>query len=206
MNRTDHFDAKAATWDDDPMRRDRARTVAAAIAEAVSLRAPMRALDFGSGTGLLGRALLPSVGEVVFADPSEGMRRELRRHLEEDGVLDSTRVVDPRELSGLGTYDLVASLMTLHHLPDVPASITELAGLVSAGGWLALSDLDLEDGSFHSGDEGPVHHGFDREELGELLRARGLTPTMARTVFTIEKSVAGREREYPVFLLLARKD
>lgn len=206
MGPKDSFDAKAASWDDDPMRRERARTVARAIAEIVPLHAGMRVLDFGSGTGLLGRALLPEVKKVVFADPSEGMRRELHRRLDEMGALDRGEVVDPEELGEAGDYDLVASLMTLHHLPDVPASIARLAGLLQTGGWLALSDLDREDGSFHTEDSGPVHHGFDRPELSELMRARGLTPTADRTAFTIEKIVEGRRREYPVFLLVARKD
>lgn len=204
MNAADSFDAKAATWDDDPMRRRRAATVADAIAGEISLHDRMRVLDFGCGTGLLGRQWLGTVGEVVFADPSSGMREEVLRRLEEEGGTAATRVVDPAALEEHAPFDLVASLMALHHVRDVEATIDRLGRCLSAGGWLALSDLDREDGSFHRQDEGFVHQGFERTELEAILRSVGLTPRRSRTAFTIEKEIEGEPRRYPVFLILAQ--
>ena len=66
------FDERARDWDT-PERRARAEVVAAAIRSAVPLRPDMRAIEVGAGTGLLGLALTNDVGELVLADPSEGM-------------------------------------------------------------------------------------------------------------------------------------
>ncbi|MEJ2205248.1 MAG: class I SAM-dependent methyltransferase, partial [Gemmatimonadota bacterium] len=79
------FDQKAGTWDDDPGRAARAAEVARLIVARIPLRPEMHALDFGSGTGLLGFHLLSQVASVTFADPSEGMLREVERKLRAKG-------------------------------------------------------------------------------------------------------------------------
>ena len=82
---TDHFDKKAQTWDLDPVRAARAVEVARQIMERVEPTRDMDVLDFGSGTGLLGFQLLPHVASVTFADPSEGMLREVTAKLRAAG-------------------------------------------------------------------------------------------------------------------------
>ena len=70
MTTTD-FDARAATWDDDPAKVERARAVAEAIARSVPLARSMRALEYGAGTGLVSFVLRDRLGEVTLADLSE---------------------------------------------------------------------------------------------------------------------------------------
>ena len=70
---TSDFDARAATWDDDPAKVDRAQAVADAIVGSVSLTGTMRALEYGCGTGLLSFMLLPRLGRITLADVSDGM-------------------------------------------------------------------------------------------------------------------------------------
>ena len=72
----------------------------------------------------------------------------------------------PAPVSGL---DLVVSSMVLHHLPDVAAAFRRLRACLSVGGWIAVADLDAEDGSFHSDRTGVFHNGFDRQTVLEWL-------------------------------------
>ena len=67
------FDARAATWDDDPTKVARARAIADAILREVPLAASMDALEYGAGTGLLGFMLRDRVADLTLADVSDGM-------------------------------------------------------------------------------------------------------------------------------------
>jgi SAM-dependent methyltransferase len=200
------FDDKAATWDDDPARVARAAEVAGRILEGIPLTGDMHLLDFGSGTGLLGFNLLPHVASVAFADPSEGMLAGVAAKLreQEDG-LGSVYRLDPSALTLPEHYDAAVSLMTLHHVPDPAAAVRLLAEHLRPGGWLALCDLDVEDGSFHEDPDEDVHHGFDRAELVALAESAGLDRVDISTAFTIRVERDDAVREYPLFLLTARR-
>jgi ubiquinone/menaquinone biosynthesis C-methylase UbiE len=67
------FDDKARTWDSDPIKRERALAVAAAIRQRVPLARDWRALEYGCGTGLLSFALHAELGQMTLADSSSGM-------------------------------------------------------------------------------------------------------------------------------------
>ena len=47
-------------------------------------------------------------------------------------------------------FDLVYTLMTLHHIPDTAKILGSFQALLQPGGVLCIADLDKEDGSFHS--------------------------------------------------------
>src|SRR6186713_3172312 len=70
---TSDFDARAATWDDDPTKIERAQAVANAIVRHVSLTGAMNAMEYGCGTGLLSFMLRPRLGRITLADVSDGM-------------------------------------------------------------------------------------------------------------------------------------
>ena len=59
-------------------------------------------------------------------------------------LLDLTRDPPPP-----GRFGLVASLLALHHVPDVDGILRAFHSTLEPGGILCISDLDLEDGSFH---------------------------------------------------------
>ena len=71
MTATD-FDARAATWDDDPTKVERAQAVADEIVARVPLTRAMRALEYGCGTGLLSFILRARLGDITLADVSDG--------------------------------------------------------------------------------------------------------------------------------------
>lgn len=197
------FDDKAAEWDTSE-RRDRAHLLADTIREHVPLTDDMRGVEIGAGTGLLGLDLLADIGSVVLTDPSEGMIEVARTKIEAEGVLDATAVVFdfPSDAVPEGApFDLAVSLMALHHMEDTRATLASIAAALAPGGWIALIDLDSEDGSFHDADEPSIpHHGFDREALAAAATAARFTNAETRIVHYLEKN----GRRYPLFLLTAQ--
>ena len=197
------FDARARTWDDDPQKAVRARRVADAIAQRVPGLSRMTVLEYGSGTGLLGFALRGRAASLTLADSSAEMTAVAREKIAALGAADvsAVRLDLTRDATYAARHDVVCTLMTLHHVPDVPALLRRFHGLVAAGGYVAVADLDAEDGSFHGGGF-HGHHGFPREEIAAWLRDAGFRDVELQTVFEVEKG----GRTYPVFLATGRRD
>jgi ubiquinone/menaquinone biosynthesis C-methylase UbiE len=197
------FDEKARDWDTQE-RRARAEEVARVIRGRVTLSSSFRVIDVGAGTGLLGLALAGEVGEVVLAEPSSGMLEVARDKLADGGPSNVSAVAfdllsDPPPGA---PFDLAVSLLVLHHVPDTAAALASISRLLRPGGWMALADLDTEDGSFHDADAPGIHHqGFDRVDLERLAVASGFTNVETRTATQIERD----GRSYPLFLLLGEK-
>jgi ubiquinone/menaquinone biosynthesis C-methylase UbiE len=201
------FDRAAAEWDANPTRGEMARRVAEAIRQAVPLRKDMDVLDFGAGTGLLTLALLPDVHAVTAVDASAGMLGVLEGKLQALGIANvRTKVADVAEASlPQGAVDLVVSSMAMHHMPDVAAVIKRLRGCLRPGGWIAIADLQTEDGTFHADPTGVYHNGFEPRELCDWLRQAGFADPATREAHRIVRTSAdGTSREYPILLAAAR--
>ena len=203
---TSDFDAKASTWDADPAKVERARLVAEAIARDVPDLARRSVLDYGAGTGLLGFHLLLRASRITFADVSKGMLAVVEQKISSmnaknvDAVLlDLTRDPPPP-----GRFGLLATLMALHHVPDVDGILRAFHSALEPGGVLCISDLDREDGTFH-GPGVEVHPGFDRPALEEKIRGAGFGPVRFSTPCDVRKEVGGQVRTYPIFLAIAAR-
>ena len=200
---TSSFDARAATWDDDPRRLQLAADVSAALERHVPLRPDWTALDYGAGTGLLTFALAPRVRSILAVDASEGMLAVLAQKAKSTGLrsVETLRADFTQDPLPPGPFDLVASAMTLHHVADVDRLLRQFFVLLAPGGHLALADLDAEDGSFHGCADGVFHCGFDRVAFAKQLAAAGFHglrfDTAARTV--------KNGRSYAIFFAVARK-
>jgi len=170
------FDERAATWDDDPAKVERAEEVAIAVREVVRLDPAMRMLEYGAGTGLVTQALRASVGPVTMADTSAGMRAVMHDKIAAGTIADA-RVWDVDLATGPvpdECFDLVVTVMTLHHIPSLEPVLSGFARLLAEDGHLCIVDLEEEDGSFH-GDGFDGHHGFDRAALTSSLVRAGFT-------------------------------
>lgn len=202
-----NFDSQAKTWDDDPMKTTRAEVVAKEIQTQIPLAPHMSALEYGCGTGLLSFALRTQFKHITLADSSNGMLDVLREKITTGNIanmvpLKLDLVTDPLPEE---RYDVVHSLMTLHHVPDIDAVLKGLHSLLAAPGYLCIADLDSEDGSFH-GPDFSGHKGFDRDALQEQAVQAGFSNIRFSSVFTIRKAVAGGgEKDFPVFLMVAEK-
>lgn len=204
-----HFDLDSITWDENPMRRERAAAVANAVRAHIPLFDGMKALEFGCGTGLLSFAMLPFPGTIALADTSAGMLTVAGQKIAASGAenlstLQLDLFADPLPPQ---RYDLITSLMVLHHIPDTEKALSRLADLLAPGGWLCLADLDAEDGSFHAHEAGfDGHNGFDRAALAEKLRAAGFADPQFGTVYAMHKETSAGARDYTVFLVRAQKN
>lgn len=200
------FDKKAATWDDDPIRVERAESIAASIASSIDLSKIKQAMEYGSGTGLLSFALKDQLPDIVLLDESEGMT-EVAREKCKAGNVDHLK---PRHYDLLqqplpeARFDLIFILLTLHHIKDTEDILTKFQQLLNPNGYLAIIDLDKEDGSFHEHDN--YHHdGFERTELEKKLLANGLVPIKYEICYDLERDYKSDRRKYPLFLLIAQK-
>jgi predicted TPR repeat methyltransferase len=172
---TNRFDDKAATWDDDPAKVERASDIAGRIETAVPLDGSTRLLEYGAGTGLVTQALRHRVGRVTLVDTSAGMRAVMQSKIDA-GVLTDARVwatdLASEPPPADERFDLVVTVMTLHHITDLTTVLAAFRGLLDAGGHLCIADLEREDGSFHGADfDG--HHGFEREAPADQLVGAG---------------------------------
>lgn len=202
-----HFDSKARQWDDNPVFVERGFAIAQAVRDAVPLNRNMRVLDYGCGTGLLSFPLKDAVGDMLLADTSSGMLAVAAEKIAAHGAAQMQTakldlLTDPLPA---GSFDLIVTAMTLHHIPDTDRILRVFRDLLKPGGTLCIADLDREDGSFH-GIEVDVHHGFERDALAGRAARAGFADAAFRTVFTISKTHATGARDYPVFLMTARRD
>ena len=204
MENHQYFDAKAEDWDIDP-RVERARVIAARLAEQIQPSPTTTAVDFGCGTGLLGFALLPSIGHLTLADPSSGMLKvaELKITTEDKDRVTILHLEGEGEILP-DSYDLIMSLMTLHHIHETEEVVRSLTQHLNPGGTLALADLDSEDGSFH-GPDADVHRGFERSVIRNWMIDSGLRGVSDSTPWTMHKRVDGVDREYPLFLVTGQR-
>ncbi|MBD3318092.1 MAG: methyltransferase domain-containing protein [Chitinivibrionales bacterium] len=202
----EEFDRKAATWDADPAKLERARAVAKAIIEEVPLSKSMIGFEYGCGTGQLGFLLGERLAKIVMGDSSPGMLKVLEQKIESGGttnliprLLDLTTDPPPSE-----RFDIIFTLMTLHHIDDILYILRTFRSMLTTPAYLCIADLDKENGSFH-GPEFTGHTGFDRKDLKIRTKQAGFADVRFRTVFEVRKTTQkGEVMSFPVFLMIAR--
>ena len=202
MTKKRDFDAVAANWDEEPRRVKVATEIAAAIRSALNLSTAWDALDMGCGTGLVTVALAPHLGSITGIDSSCGMLEKLAEKVKVSGMTNVKTVLCDLSTGEMpeGTFHLIVSAMVLHHIEDPGALLASLKLRLYPGGWIALADLEAEDGSFHEDPTGIFHHGFSRTELTRLLENSGYVSISITEATTMQKG----DRTYPVLLAVAQ--
>lgn len=196
----DYFAHKAASFDQNPARVDNVAAIAEALLATIRLDRSMHLMDFGSGTGLLLERVAPHVGKITAVDVSESMNRQLAEKIPQLGCPVDIRPVDLVQEAIDGPFDGIISSMTLHHVADIGAIFRRFRALLKDGGFIALADLDAEDGSFHSEDTGVFHNGFDRAAIRRIAEEAGFGEVAVVSASVVRKP----QRDYPVFLLTGR--
>jgi ubiquinone/menaquinone biosynthesis C-methylase UbiE len=200
------FDAEAKEWDSSSGRAERARIIAEAIRFKVPIAPTMTAIEYGCGTGLLSFALQSYLAKITLADSSDGMLSALRKKLGAGGIQNMEPVkmdllTDPLQHA---SYNLVYTLMTLHHIAETNQILRGFYNLLDRRGFLCIANLDQEDGSFH-GPDFAGHKGFLRNDLAAKVRRSGFRSAEFTTVFNIVKEVDGKNKTFPLFLMVAEK-
>ena len=202
MKNSDLFANKSKSWDMNSKRVKNAQAIAEAILKNITLTKDMHIMDFGAGTGLLSYCLSHTVGKVTAIDNSPSMlevfqeKASLFKCPTEVLELDLTK-----ELTTPLLYDGIVSSMTIHHIGNIVNMLNKMYNMLPQGGFIALADLDIEDGSFHSDNTGVFHYGFDRDKLGEIAQKVGFKMIRFETASIIKKP----HRDFSVFLMCGIK-
>ena len=200
-NKVDHFAHKSKSWDMNSKRVKNAKGIAELIVKNIKLDKSMELMDFGAGTGLLSYFVAPFVKKIVAVDNSPSMLVEFENKCDEFSC--ETEVIE-KDLSSEAldrNFDGIISSMTIHHLEDTAALLSKLYDMLNDGGFVAIADLDSEDGSFHSDNTGVFHYGFDRHLLAEYAQEAGFKDVTFSLASTINKPHA----DFTVFLMTAVK-
>ena len=199
---TDLFNEKSKDWDANEMRKMLSSAIGSSIIEQVSLHDQMSVMDFGAGTGLISSQVAPLVKKIVAVDISEAMLNKLVSKPELQGKVEIV-CQDIIDKPIAEKFDLIMSAMAMHHVKDTPRLIQRFSEHLRPEAFIALADLDKEDGSFHPEDtEGVFHLGFKRNELQIILEKYGFREIQFITVHTVSKE----EKKYPIFLVTATKN
>ncbi|HIQ47463.1 MAG TPA: class I SAM-dependent methyltransferase [Sulfurovum sp.] len=195
----DLFENKSKTWDTESGSAQSAKGIADLIVKNIKLNDSMEIMDFGAGTGLLSYFVAPYVQKIIAVDNSPAMLLEFKSKTFpiETEVLEKDLSVEEIDRK----VDGVISSMTLHHLEDTRALFSKFYAMLNDGGFIALADLDTEDGSFHSDNTGVFHYGFDRDSLQSIAEEAGFKEVRFDLASTINKP----HGTFTVFLLTAVK-
>ncbi|MBN2737214.1 MAG: class I SAM-dependent methyltransferase [Spirochaetales bacterium] len=207
QEREESFDQKAQKWDSDPEKLERARLVAAKMKAIVPLHKVNQALDFGTGTGLLSMALKEQIHKIDCLDTSEGMIQVLKEKIKQQNIRNLVPLHGDLSHPAIQDqyYDLIFTMMVLHHVDNVQPLLTDFYGRINPHGYLCVIDLFKEDGSFHgAGFQGK--HGFDPKELSCQLLEAGFSSVEYSHCLDISKiTLSGQSKLFPVFILIAEK-
>ena len=196
----DHFKEKAQVWDQGSIRVDGAKTIADAISKEITLHKDMELIDFGVGTGLLGFEIKKCVKRVVGVDTSKSMLQKLKEKNTPELYIEPLQqdiITSPL----VESFDGLISSMTLHHVENLEAFFTTIYKNIKENGFIAIADLESEDGTFHSDNEGVFHFGFDAGTLHQIVSKSGFTNIKIQNINTIQKP----HRNFGVFLLTAQR-
>ncbi len=196
----DLFHEKAKEWDQGSTRVNGALTIADAISKDIELNHNMEILDFGVGTGLLGFEIAKRVKKVYGVDTSPKMLEKLKEKNTPELNID-TYCQDIIHNPLNKTFDGLISSMTLHHVEDLKAFFETIYKNVMPGGFIAIADLESEDGTFHSDNTGVFHFGFNENDLVDIVKNAGFSSVIFQNINTINKP----HRDFGVFLLTAKK-
>lgn len=149
---TDRWKAlDAASYDDvaeqfDAFSHRLAYPVAKHLVALAALKAGERALDVGTGTGMIPfevARVAPATTEIVGADISTGMIEKARRRATQEGLAEprlSFRQMDAEALAlPDGSFDVVMSAFALGHMPRPERAVAEMFRVLRPGGRLLIT-------------------------------------------------------------------
>ncbi|TAQ89832.1 hypothetical protein B7494_g1844 [Chlorociboria aeruginascens] len=159
--------------------------------ESSSSAAPHRTiklLDYACGTGLMSRALAPSVTQCIGIDLTEGMVREYNMQASNQGIPPSEmcayvgNLLDPSDPSPpslssslFHDFDIAAVGLGLHHFSDPGLAARKLVQRLKAGGTLLILDF-LPHEELHGAHDAAhtvAHMGFSEESVRTIFEGAG---------------------------------
>jgi len=119
-------------------------------ANYINEKSPLNALDVGCGGGLLAEALHDRGAEVTAIDVTQANIEVAKLHALNRGLAIDYRVITAEELaeSQPESFDVVACLEVIEHVPDPGQLIAACSKLLKPGGQMFLSTLNRNPRSF----------------------------------------------------------
>ncbi len=197
----DFFRHKAESYEQVSDRVANVERIANSMIDCIEFGTAMHIMDFGSGTGLLLEKIAPLVRSISAVDISSSMNEQLEKKRSrlscelEIIEMDLSKSVLDMEFDG------IISSMALHHVDDIKSMLGKFYSMLKDDGFIAIADLDTEDGNFHAEDTGVFHFGFDREELVTFANESGFANVKVSSASTVRKP----QGDFSVFLLTAKK-
>ena len=197
----DYFKIKAHSYDKDKNRVSNVDNIANSVLSNIKLDKNMHIMDFGSGSGLLLERIAPYVKTITAVDISESMCKQLSKKIKDLDCEVEILNMDLTKTKLDMKFDGIISSMTMHHIKDIQKMFNDFYSMLNDNGVIAISDLDIEDGTFHTEDTGVFHFGFDRNEFQSKAIAAGFNNVKIISASIDEKP----HGKYPVFLLTGNK-
>ncbi|MCL4432550.1 MAG: methyltransferase domain-containing protein [Epsilonproteobacteria bacterium] len=199
---TQRFDKVAGEWDKGDMRQNIADAVFKTLASRIALLNTMNILDFGAGTGLLSFKIAPLVRSVTGVDLSSGMLKQLEtKNTPSLHVTPLLQDIMERPLDQ--KFNGIVSSMAMHHVADTLGLFQTFYAHLERDGFIAIADLEEEDGTFHAqhGNDGVHHFGFNRESLRKTIEKTGFKNVRFHNAYSVDRE----DGNYPIFLVTATK-
>ena len=137
-----------------PIEQERLRDALNVAVSAIKTGSkPLKALDYGCGSGNLTRHLIERGIHTVSADISEGFLGLIERNFSQTG-LSEVLTVNGKDLSGVpgDRFDLAATYSVLHHVPDYLRIVREMCRVLKPGGVLCI-DHEVNESYFNRPEE-----------------------------------------------------
>jgi len=185
------FDKEANLWDEKPRRVALAKKVVEKIETYCNNKT---ILDFGCGTGLVSLNL-KNAKRILGVDLSSEMIKIFNQKVEmlqlpAKGVVSDIKHIDNK-------FDIIVANMVFHHIEKIDEMLQILSTKLTKNGKLFISDLFLEDGSFHDkGNEDVFHFGFEKNSFSHT----NFELKSYSHIFTIEKERKNQIKKYKVYL------
>jgi ubiquinone/menaquinone biosynthesis C-methylase UbiE len=202
------FDAEAKEWDLDPKKTERAVALANEILKNVQFPPDAKAMEFGCGTGILSVQMKDVFQEITLVDTSSGMIDVLKEKIEANKLDHFHPLLIDLLTEPLPNvhFDVIYTLMTMHHIRDIETIISVFHRLLKPGAYFCMADLVKEDGSFHNDPNFDGHNGFEHTELTQLMQDSGFEVIEYNIFYKINREKEGKHESYPLFLMIARKN
>lgn len=200
----DRFNQLAKKWDSKPERVEGALCFVDEIFKTIKEDASnFNTLDYGCGSGLVSFALMEQVKTVTGMDFSTGMidvYNQKIKSLKFNNISSLLHDINNQELD-FNTYDLAVTNMTMHHIKDTNIFIKKLSSSLKPNGYLCIADLEIEDGTFHSCNDGVEHFGFNINNIEKLYKDNNLKNIIVKQLQVINKP----NNNFSVFIAIGQK-
>ena len=200
MNR---FDQAAKEWDNKPTSQQVAKATSQTMREHICLE-NKELLDYGCGTGLLAFSISDEAKSVIGMDSSAGMVEVFNQKAHTFGFDNIKAVQHNIEKEDLPkqAFDVIVISMTLHHIHQPHLFFEKCKEALKPNGYLCISDLDEEDGTFHTKhkNDGVHHFGFSKQRIKELYINNGYKLLYLDDICTLDRD----NKNFPIFLSIGQ--